>query len=134
MYRIQQLSQATGISTEAIRYYERIGVLPAARRAENGYRVYTDADVERLKFVSGARKLDISLDEISGILTFRNEGLAPCTHVRALVKEQITEVERRIHELEQLRDDLRRLDAAGESLPEDTEMQDCICGLISERD
>ena len=48
MLKIGNLSEQTGVSTEAIRYYERIGLIPEPQRADNGYRVYTQSDVERL--------------------------------------------------------------------------------------
>lgn len=130
MVQIHELSRAAGISPETIRYYERIGILPRAQRAPNGYRVYAEADTDRLRFIGGARRLGLSLDEIAGILAFRNQNLAPCVHVHELIAQKIVEVRERIRELERLRDELQRLNAAGESLPLDVEMQDCVCGLI----
>ena len=62
LLKIGELSSQTGISTEAIRYYERIGLLPEPERAENGYRLYGEEDVERLRFIRSARSLDFSLD------------------------------------------------------------------------
>ncbi len=130
MYRIRELSRTAGVSPETIRYYERIGILPRAGRAPNGYRIYADADVDRLRFIGGARRLGLSLDEIAGILAFRDQNLAPCVHVHALIEKKIVEVQARIHELERLHDELLRIDAAGELLPQDVDMQDCVCGLI----
>jgi DNA-binding transcriptional MerR regulator len=120
MYRIKQFSQKTGTSPEAIRYYERRGILPAPTRAQNGYRAYTEDDVERLKFVRRARQLDFSLDNIAEILAFRDRHTPPCSYVLQLIEDKIAEVQARMRELEQLRDELTELHEAGQRLQEDT--------------
>ena len=65
--KIHELAHSTGISIKTIRYYEEIGILPAPARAKNNYREYSVRDVERLRLVSGARRLDLSLDDIQEI-------------------------------------------------------------------
>ena len=62
--RIRELAQRADVTTPTIRYYEKIGVLPHPPRADNGYRVYREADLERLRFVTRSRSLDFGLDEI----------------------------------------------------------------------
>ncbi|CAH8711801.1 MerR family transcriptional regulator [Paenibacillus thiaminolyticus] len=59
-----QLAKLTGVHKETIRYYELQEVLPAPERAPNGYRVYTDKDRVRLKFIRDAKSLGYSLNEI----------------------------------------------------------------------
>ncbi|MFB7116162.1 MerR family DNA-binding protein [Streptomyces sp. NPDC056291] len=54
-------------------------------RTPSGYRVYTDADAERLRFIKSAQRLGLSLDDIREILAFRDRGELPCGHVRHLV-------------------------------------------------
>jgi MerR family transcriptional regulator, mercuric resistance operon regulatory protein len=115
MYRIGELSHITGVSREAIRYYERLGVLPVPRRAANGYRAYTDEDVERLRFVARTRRLDFTLDDIAQILSFRDQAIPPCDYVLNLIANKIVEVQARIRELEQLQAELRTLDAIGKA-------------------
>lgn len=131
MYYIRTLSQKTGIAPETIRYYERIGILPPAQRAPNGYRIYSETDVERLYFISGARRLGLSLDAIGRILTHKDNGQPPCTQVQILLDQQIDAVERQIQQLVNLRDDLHQLRAMGATLPDDVNMRKCICGLIA---
>jgi DNA-binding transcriptional MerR regulator len=55
--QINKLATQTGVSTKTIRYYEEIGVLPPAKRLPNGYRIYDESDLERLRLVNGARQL-----------------------------------------------------------------------------
>lgn len=133
MLQIGELSEITDVSTQTIRYYERIGVLPDPKRAENGYRRYDQKDVARLRFVRSARALDFSLDDIEEILDLRDQGTAPCTYVMGLMDERITVIDDRIRELERLREELTRLHQAGLQMPEDVRMKECVCHLIETR-
>jgi DNA-binding transcriptional MerR regulator len=93
MYQIGELSENSEVPSQTIRYYERAGVLPEPERARNGYRIYDEEDVERLRFVRSARALDFSLDDIQEILELRDEGAAPCTYVMGLMDEQIKAID-----------------------------------------
>ena len=76
--KIQEFAQLVGLTPKTIRYYELIGILPSPRRTSNGYREYSDQDLERARFVAGIRSLDLSLDEIEEILAMRDRREAPC--------------------------------------------------------
>jgi DNA-binding transcriptional MerR regulator len=130
MYSIGQLSQKTGVSTKTIRYYERIELLSRPKRAENGYRQYDQNDVEQLQFIRRSRALDFALDEIREILDFRERHEPPCTFVMSVMKDRIGEIDQRIQDLENLRDNLTTLYEAGKHLPEDEQMRTCVCHLI----
>ena len=130
MYSIGQLSQHTGVSTETIRYYERIALLPPPRRADNGYRQYDDDDVERLQFVRRSRTLDFGIDEIKEILAFRERQEPPCQYVMAVMEERTGEIDQRIQDLQRLRNEITVLYEAGKHLPEDVQMKTCVCHLI----
>ncbi|HET7088119.1 MAG TPA: MerR family transcriptional regulator, partial [Anaerolineae bacterium] len=69
--QIHELAQRTGVSAKTIRYYESISLLPSPRRRTNSYREYDEVDVDRVKLVAGARRLDFSLDDIQEILALR---------------------------------------------------------------
>ncbi len=129
MYRIKQVRQLTGISPETIRYYERIKMLPAPRRTPNGYRLYTADDVNRLRFIHRSRQLDLSLDNITEILSLRDGGKQPCEIVQSLIRAKIAEIQRRIDDLEQLRDELIALDKIGQTLPP-APLATCVCQII----
>ena len=130
MFSIGELSLRTGVSTQTIRYYERIALLPKPRRAENGYRVYDNTDIERLQFVMRARQLDFSLEDIAEILAFRERNEAPCSVVMDVMAQQIDEIDRRIADLIRLREELAQLHRIGLTMPEDIEMKRCVCHLI----
>lgn len=130
MLSIGELSKKMGISTQTIRYYERIGLLPKPQRSSNGYRVYGDTDIERLEFIKRSRTLDFSLDDIQEILAFRERGEPPCLHVMQIMQAQINDIEKRIADLQRLRDELRSIYEAGKQLPQDVQMKACVCHLI----
>lgn len=130
---ISELSEHTGVSEKTIRYYESIGVLPAPKRLGNGYRDYDLSDVERVRLVAGARRLDFSLDDIAEILAMRDRGDAPCKTILGLMLEKADEIARRIRELRKLESDLRKLHTLGMTFPtDDVEGKDCVCHLVSE--
>ncbi len=130
MLRIGELSEHTGVPSKTIRYYEDIGLLPEPQRSANGYRIYDEADVERLAFIRRARALDFALDDITEILAFREREEPPCRYVMDLMRSRIEDIEQRLRDLERLRDELTALYEAGQRLPEDARMKECVCHLI----
>jgi DNA-binding transcriptional MerR regulator len=130
MLQIGELSTRTGVSSKTIRYYEEIGLLPPAKRADNDYRIYDEEDIERLGFIRRARSLDFALEDIDEILAFRDRDEPPCKYVMDLMRSQIDEVSARIRDLEKLRTELTNLHEAGMQLPEDVQMRSCVCHLI----
>lgn len=131
MYTIGELSQQTSVSREAIRYYERIELLPSPQRTSNGYRQYTEVDVERLQFIRRSRALDFGIEEIREILAFRERQEPPCQYVMNVMDQRVAEIETRIQDLIKLRDEIQVLHEAGRQLPEDVQMKACVCHLIA---
>ena len=107
--RIGELAHLAGINPRTLRYYERIGLLAPSARTEAGYRLYSDADADRLAFIRRAQTLGLSLAEIADIIALRDGGTPPCRHVRAVAELRITAIDRQIAELEALRAELVRL-------------------------
>lgn len=114
---IHELAQVTGVSTKTIRYYESIGLMPEPERAENNYRQYTPAAVERLRYITSARSLGFSLADIGEFLSARDEGNLPCQHVMDSMDQRIADIDRRIADLLTLREALNRFRSIGASLP-----------------
>jgi Cd(II)/Pb(II)-responsive transcriptional regulator len=109
--KIGALSEATGTPIETIRFYERQGLLPPPARAENNYRMYLPAHVERLAFIRQCRNLDMTLDEIRALIALRESPAQDCGEVNALLDEHIGHVAHRIRELRALEKDLKALRA-----------------------
>ena len=132
--RIQELAQSTGVATKTIRYYESIGLLPTPPRKPNGYRDYTQVDVDRVKLVAGARSLDFSLDDIQEILALRDRREAPCRVVLDMLQHKASEIRQRIAQLQRLEKELRQLHALGLTFPtDDVDGKNCVCHLVSTR-
>lgn len=106
-YRSGELARLAGVSTDTLRHYERKGVLPLARRLNNGYRKYPADSLDRVRLIRRALAVGFTLDELARILKARDRGQAPCREVRALASEKLSEVEGRLTELLALRDELR---------------------------
>ncbi len=125
--RIGELAAELGLNPKTIRYYERIGLLPAAPRTESGYRRYCAADVERLRFIRKAKAIGLSLEEIGEILTLRREDRAPCEHVLELLDRKLAAVDRQLRALRAVRRELvgLRAEAARTATAEA-----CVCGII----
>jgi DNA-binding transcriptional MerR regulator len=107
--QIGELSQRSGLSVKALRYYEDIGVLAPPQRTASGYRDYGTDVLGRLEFVRAAQAVGLTLGEIREVIAFRERGDLPCTHVLDLILHHAAEVDRRIEELQRLRADLSGL-------------------------
>jgi DNA-binding transcriptional MerR regulator len=104
--KIGELASAVGVSTDTVRYYERLKLLRRAGRTQSGYRVYTDEDVKRLRFIKQAQKFGFSLDEIKRILPVKESGLDECQHVRELLGSKLGELDAQLGELRAFRQTL----------------------------
>jgi DNA-binding transcriptional MerR regulator len=125
--RIGQLADRVGVNPKTIRYYESIGLLPEPDRTESGYRDYVEDDVDRLAFIRRAQKLDLQLDEIGEILALRERGERPCDYVLEVAAVRLTELDKRIAEIQRARRELRSLLERADDLPRG---RDDFCGLI----
>lgn len=133
MFQINELSKHANVSTKTIRYYEDVGLLTSPVRDSNNYRLYDERDVERLRFIRSARALHFSIEEIAQVLSTLDRHETPCNHVVELLRKHLSEIEARIQDLEKLKEELTNLYETGKDLPEDIQMQSCVCHLIKVR-
>jgi len=108
-FSIGELAGATGTKVETIRYYESIGLLPAAGRSAGNYRIYARTHLERLSFIRRGRDLGFSLDEVRELLQLSDERTRSCAEVDRIAREHLSEVERKLTDLTALRRELRQL-------------------------
>lgn len=120
----------SGVTAKTIRYYESIGLIPLATRAENGYRNYTEFDVETLRFIQHSRRLGFSVKDVGNLLELWGDKERSSADVKALALEHISEVERRIKELETIRRTLMDLTdrCHGDDRPECPILDDLATG------
>jgi len=102
-------SSRTGCHVETIRYYERIGLLPAPMRTERGHRIYRSDDLKRIGFITRSRSLGFALREVADFLKLIDEGGYTCAEVKAITLDQIASVRRKIADLERMLQGLERL-------------------------
>jgi len=98
--RIGQLARASGVSADTIRYYEKVGLMPAVRRTDSGYREYPSGAPNRIRVIRNAVQLGFPLKEIARVLRIRDSGGAPCRQVRDYACEIVVAIDRRIDELQ----------------------------------
>jgi Cd(II)/Pb(II)-responsive transcriptional regulator len=109
LLKIGELAKHTGSQVETIRYYEREGLLPAPARSEGNYRLYGTAHLERLQFIRHCRSLDMTLNEIRSLLSFRDVPEESCSAVNTLLDKHIEHVAHRIRDLQALQKQLKAL-------------------------
>lgn len=105
-YTIGTLARAAGVNLETIRYYQRRGLLPTPPRPPGGVRRYPAEMLQSLRFIKRAQQLGFSLREIRELLKL---GQAQCRDARQLAEKQLTDVESRLRDLQQMRRTLRTL-------------------------
>lgn len=105
---IGKAAKQVGVGIDTVRYYERAGLLPAARRSAGGYRQYSQSDVQRLRFIRRAKRLGFSLDEIAELLALSDDG-ADRQEVKRIAERRLAELEQKLAELGAIRDTLAAL-------------------------
>ena len=116
---IGTVSEKSGLPPKTIRYYEEIGLLRPERR-DNGYRDYSDEDAHRLIFLQRSRGLGFTVEECRQLLSLYDDKQRESAEVKAMAEAKIGEIDRKIVELGQLRDTLKRLASSchGDSRPD----------------
>src|SRR5215204_4599156 len=108
MLKIGEVSKRSGVGVEALRFYEKSGLLDLPSRTYNGYRVYGEEVLERLAFIKQAQALGFSLDEVRRIVEDARKGQSPCDEVREIVRRRMEELDERLRELQRHRKELKR--------------------------
>jgi MerR family transcriptional regulator, Zn(II)-responsive regulator of zntA len=125
--RIGELAADVQLNPKTIRYYEEIGLLPAPRRTAAGYRQYSAADRERLRFIAKAKALGFTLREIGELLTLRDGGEEPCSYLGQLLDHKLAAIEVQLAQLTELRAEFQALRA---ELATTVCSSTPICGVI----
>ena len=105
---IGDVAELSGLPPKTIRYYEDIGLIRPHRGA-NGYRAFTDSDAHRLAFLGRARSLGFSIEECRALLALYADETRASADVKEMAEAHLTDIDRRIAELESLRATLAHL-------------------------
>ena len=126
---VSKLASQVGTSSDTLRYYERIGLLPEPARSAGGYRLYGDEAVERVRFIKRAQRFGLRLEEIGELLSIRERGMCPCGRTRRMLEAKVDELTEEMEALRRLRDDIQLM--IDDRLPEaETESWQCGSSLI----
>jgi len=127
---IGELADAVGVTSQTIRFYERKGLLPDAERGSNGYRIYDESTLTRLRFINVAQAAGLTLSEIRSIVDLRDDGTVPCAHVIGLIDSKLTDVRARIRHLAALQAELEALLERSHLLDPADCSDDDICHIL----
>lgn len=108
-YRPVELARLADVSTDTLRHYERIGLIPRTHRSGNGYREYSMDTLDRVRVIQSALSIGFTLAELTRIFKLRDGGGIPCREVRELAATKCGELGARIREMKLMRDRLQML-------------------------
>jgi DNA-binding transcriptional MerR regulator len=104
--RVSEVAARAGVSPDAVRFYEKEGLLPEPPRSPAGYREYDVTVPQRIKFIKGAQEMGLKLAEIGELLEIQDRGACPCGHTKTLVERRIAEIDSEMNRLAALRTNL----------------------------
>jgi len=128
--RIGIVAKKIGLSVDAIRFYERNGLLPRPPRTEGGFRRYGDNDIGTLAFVRRVQGLGFKLSEIRGLLRLRGNRLQPCAPVQRRLQEKLADVQQKLSDLRKLEHELR---LALRNCNRELHSRDAHCPILRDR-
>lgn len=133
-FPIGAVAARTGVNIETIRYYERIGLVPAPPRTQGRQRVYDEHHLKRLAFIRRGRELGFSLDQICDLLGLVRGHDLTCAEVKAVTEQHVADIRRKLQDLRRLERVLNELAAQchGKQVP-DCPILDTLGGRPSAR-
>ena len=134
-FQIGELAKRSQLSVDAIRFYERRKLLPMPIRTSGRFRLYTENDVERLRFVRQMQTLGFSLKEITRLAQLRADKDHACESVRAFLEAKLAEIADKIQDLQQVQADLRTdLRKCNQALEQRRGKKACACPVLEVTD
>ena len=130
--KVIEVARLLGITADTVRFYTRIKILNPTKSRANGYREYSDKDVNRLRFVLSARLLGFSVEDIQEILSHADKKKSPCPTVRRLIDQRLHDTEQQFKETLQLRDRMQRAVLEWGQKPDKAPTGHMLCHLIEE--
>lgn len=106
---IGDAAKASGVTAKMIRYYESVDLIKKSPRTDAGYRQYTDAEVQTLRFIRRSRDLGFSLERIKTLLGLWEDQTRKSAEVKKLARQYIEELDQDIQKLQSIRDQLQLL-------------------------
>lgn len=108
LWTISELARLAGLRVSSIRFYERRGLVAPTGRSNGNYRLYDQATLDRLRFITAAKSAGFTLADIAVLLTYRDGDTSPCDEVQGLIASRLARVERELEHLHHVRQVLSR--------------------------
>ncbi len=113
MFQIGELAKRCGVSTDALRFYEKNQLIHPAGRSESGYRLYNENNQKQVTFILKAKEVGLSLDEIKELLEIKLEATEhSCAEVKAITSAKLDIIDNKINELTRIRSALEKVNNA----------------------
>ncbi len=128
--KVHELARRAELPPHIVRYYTRIGLLQPRRDPDNGYKLYSESDTQRLRFIRQAQELGFTLTEIGEILDHAAHDRSPCPRVRAIIEGRIVDNRRKLAELLALQGRMENALRQWRSMPDGEPDGETLCVLI----
>lgn len=128
--RVQGLAEAAKVTADTVRHYTRIGLLVPKKNPVNGYKEYSEEDLQRLSFIVRARDLGFGLHDIEQIFKRADHGDSPCPMVRDIIEERLVEVKRKLDEMTELYERMKKAVNDWSEMPDSQPCGKHLCHLI----
>lgn len=128
--KIGEIAMAAGVSKDTVRHYVELSLLSPDKNPDNGYQMFSQKSLNRLRFIKAARELGLHLADIQLIFADAEETHSPCPRVRDLLLERLRETQERIAELTRLHDRMSRAVQQWEAMPNSEPNGHSVCKLI----
>ena len=102
MFTVSKLAKLGKVTPHTVRHYAKIGILHPTRHPNNDYQLFSEKDLQRLRFINQAKQINFTLSEVMEIFKFADEGQTPCPEVKALITKKVEENRQRIEDLRKL--------------------------------
>lgn len=104
--RVSQVANQAEVSPDAVRFYEKEGLLPHPPRSPSGYREYDETIPQRIRFIKAAQEMGLRLAEIGELLEIQDRGACPCGHTKTIIERRTAEIDAEMKRLGALRSSL----------------------------
>jgi len=130
MLTVSELSKEVKMTPDAIRHYVRIALLSPSRNPDNGYKLFSNDDIKKVKFIRRAKALGFTLHDIQIIFNHSDKGQSPCPAVRDIIRQRLEDNKEKLIELNTLQNRMEQAMDKWQSMPNSTPDGDAICHLI----
>lgn len=127
MFQVGEVSRRLGLNPQTLYFYERIGLMPSPKRTAAGYRLYEQTDLDRLSFITQAKALGLSLDDIKDLLMLQDGQQLSCQEVYDRLLKKVQHIDDMVNQLQTLKAQLTPLlDQCQRSLAQTSTGQQCV--------